>query len=69
MEQFSLSKLNLYIRRVIAVNFEDPIWIDCELLSVKEKSGHIYLDLIEKDEQDQIIAQSSAVIWKTQSAA
>jgi len=69
LEQFSLSKLNLYIRRVIAVNFEDPIWIDCELLSVKEKSGHIYLDLIEKDEQDQIIAQSSAVIWKTQSAA
>lgn len=65
MEQFSLSKLNLYIRRVIAVNFQDPVWINCELLSVKQKSGHIYLDLIEKDDHNEIIAQSSAVIWKT----
>lgn len=65
MEQFSLSKLNLYIRRVIAVNFQDPVWINCELLNVKQKSGHIYLELIEKDDNNQIIAQSSAVIWKT----
>lgn len=65
MEQFSLSKLNLYIRRVIAVNFQDPVWINCELLSVKEKSGHIYLELIEKDDNNLIIAQSSAVIWRT----
>ncbi|MFZ1257249.1 MAG: exodeoxyribonuclease VII large subunit [Saprospiraceae bacterium] len=69
MEQFTLSKLNSYIRRVLAINFQDAIWISAELLSYKEKAGHAYLELIEKDEQDTIIAQSSAVIWKSSFAA
>ncbi|MBK8484167.1 MAG: exodeoxyribonuclease VII large subunit [Saprospiraceae bacterium] len=69
MEHFTLSKLNSYIRRVLAINFQDAIWISAELLSYKEKAGHAYLELIEKDEQDTIIAQSSAVIWKSSFAA
>ncbi|MBK6546517.1 MAG: exodeoxyribonuclease VII large subunit [Saprospiraceae bacterium] len=69
MEQFTLSKLNSYIRRVLAINFQDAIWISAELLSYKEKAGHAYLELVEKDEQDTIIAQSSAVIWKSSFAA
>ncbi|MBK9221570.1 MAG: exodeoxyribonuclease VII large subunit [Saprospiraceae bacterium] len=69
MEHFTLSKLNSYIRRVLAINFQDAIWISAELLSYKEKAGHAYLELVEKDEQDTIIAQSSAVIWKSSFAA
>lgn len=65
METFSLSKLNAYIKRVLAINFQEPIWITAELLSLKMKAGHAYLELTEKDDTDVIIAQSSAVIWKT----
>ncbi len=64
MESFSLSKLNTYIRRALAVNFQDPIWIRCELLSANFKSGHVYLEVVEKDPSDQIIAQAAAVMWK-----
>lgn len=65
MESLSLSKLNLYIRRVVTLNFQEPIWVSAELLSLKEKNGHVYLDLTEKDEADNIAAQNSAIIWKT----
>lgn len=64
MESFNLSTLNLYIRRVIALNFQDPVWVSAELLSLKEKNGHVYLELTEKDALNNITAQNSAVIWK-----
>ncbi len=64
MEAYSLYQLNEYIRRVIALNFEDPIWIECEIGQVNEVRGNVYLELIEKsDEKDEIIAKSSASIW------
>jgi exodeoxyribonuclease VII large subunit len=65
LESLSLSKLNLYIRRVITLNFQEPLWVTAELLSIKEKNGHYYLELIEKDSENVISAQNSAVIWKT----
>ena len=62
-----LYQLNEYIRRVIALNFSESIWINCEIASFKESRGHAYLELIEKsDFDDNIIAQASAVIWRTQ---
>jgi exodeoxyribonuclease VII large subunit len=64
LESFNLSTLNLYIRRVIALNFQDPVWVFAELLSVKEKNGHVYLELTEKDALNNITAQNSAVVWK-----
>lgn len=68
METLSLSKLNIYIRRAIALNFQDPIWISAEILSYKERNGHVYLELTEKDEQDNITAQGSAILWKNTAA-
>ncbi|MDQ3141735.1 MAG: exodeoxyribonuclease VII large subunit [Bacteroidota bacterium] len=65
METFSLSRLNEYIRRAIAVNFPEAIWVVAELVTIKESRGHVYLELAEKD-QDEIIAQSNAVLWKSQ---
>ncbi|MDX1408831.1 MAG: exodeoxyribonuclease VII large subunit, partial [Saprospiraceae bacterium] len=67
METFSLYELNEHIRRVIALNFEDPVWVRCEIAQIKEARGHHYLELIEKDDEgDQIKAQSAAVIWSRQ---
>lgn len=64
MESFSLGRLNLYIRRVITLNFQELIWVSAELLNLKEKNGHVYLELTEKDDQGNITAQNAAVIWK-----
>lgn len=64
METISLSRLNEFVRRVIALNFDDPVWIVAELLQIKESKGHYYIELAEKSDQGDIIAQSSAVIWK-----
>jgi len=64
MESYSLYQLNEYVRRVIALNFREPLWIETEISQVKESRGNYYLELIEKDEEgDGIIAQTSAVIW------
>lgn len=64
MESYSLYQLNEYIRRVIALNFREPLWIEAEISQIKNSRGNLYLELIEKDEDgDDIIAQTSAVIW------
>jgi exodeoxyribonuclease VII large subunit len=64
MEAFSLFELNEHIRRVIALNFQEAIWVRCEISQVKKSRGHYYLDLVEKvPDQDEILAQMSGVIW------
>jgi exodeoxyribonuclease VII large subunit len=64
LEAYTLYDLNEYIRRVIALNFEEPIWIQCEIGQCKESRGQYYLELIEKDEASgEIKAKSSAIIW------
>ncbi len=67
MEAYSLFEVNQYIRRVIALNFEEPIWIECEISSVSNSKGNLYLDLIQKSEdKDDIIAKATATIWYRQ---
>jgi exodeoxyribonuclease VII large subunit len=61
---YTLFEVNEYIRRVIALNFTEPIWISCEISSVKEVRGNIYLDLVYHDENTQeVTAQMQANIW------
>ena len=64
MQSYSLFELNEYIRRVFALNFQDAVWIRCEIAQINGSRGHYYLNLIEKSaEGETIIAQSSAVLW------
>lgn len=63
-DAYSLFELNEYVKRVIALNFKDAVWIKAEISQLKESRGQIYLDLVEKDpKSDEVIAQSSAIIW------
>lgn len=59
---YSLLELNQYIRRVLSLNFEEPLWIECEISQASLSRGHWYLDLIQKDGQD-IVAQCQAAMW------
>lgn len=65
MESYSLYQVNEYIRRVIALNFREPLWIEAELVQAKESRGNYYIELIEKEEEgSKIIAQATAVVWR-----
>jgi len=64
LKVLSLYQLNEYIRRVIALNFTDTIWVSGEMAQIAQSKGHYYIDLIEKKEGDEeIIAYASCVIW------
>ncbi len=48
----------------MALNFEDAVWIECEISQINEVRGNVYIELIQKSEETQeIIAKSSASIW------
>ncbi len=63
METYTLFDLNEYIKRVISLNFQEPIWISCEIAQCKNNRGHYYLELVQQDENEEVIAQASAVLW------
>lgn len=65
MDSITLFDLNEYLRRVVALNFPDLIWVHCEVAQCSTSRGHLYLELIQKEENSgEIIAQSSAIVWE-----
>lgn len=64
MTSYSLFELNEYIKQVMALNFTEPIWVNCEISQVKEVRGQVYMEVVQHSEDDNLIkAQSAAVIW------
>lgn len=64
MTSYSLFELNEYIKQVMALNFTEPIWVNCEISQVKEVRGQVYMEVVQHSENDNLIkAQSAAVIW------
>lgn len=62
--KYSLHELQIYLQRVVALNFKDPLWVTAEILSISESRGHTYLELIEKDKNEKgVVAQLKAAIW------
>jgi exodeoxyribonuclease VII large subunit len=59
---YTLLELNQYIRRVISLNFDQPVWIECEIGQASFSRGHWYFDLIQK-ENETIAAQCQAALW------
>ncbi len=67
MTSYSLFELNEYIKRVIALNFTEAIWVNAEVGQVKEVRGQVYMDLVQHSEKEnKISAQAAAVIWYKQ---
>ncbi len=62
---YTLHELNEFIRRILALNLPEAIWIRAEIMQLNEARGHYFIELVQKSEQnDDIIAQASAVIWQ-----
>jgi exodeoxyribonuclease VII large subunit len=60
---YSLFDLNEHIRRALALNFQQPVWIAAEIAQVGQSRGHFYLDLVQKGADDDIVAQNQAALW------
>lgn len=63
MQTHSLFDLQEYIRRVLALNFQQALWITAEIGQASQSKGHYYLELIQKGAGDELLAQASAVLW------
>jgi exodeoxyribonuclease VII large subunit len=64
MKTYSLHELNEFLRRVVALNFNESIWVTAEIGQINESRSHRFLSLLEKEGED-VIAELSAVIWAT----
>jgi len=64
-ERLKLSELNGLVKKAVGEAFTAPVWVIGEISELKtNRSGHCYLNLIEKEENgDAIVAQARATIW------
>lgn len=63
-EALSLSELNGMVRDVISTTMNKQYWVTAELSEAREVRGHMYMELIEKDDRSNTpIARASAKCW------
>jgi exodeoxyribonuclease VII large subunit len=53
------------IKKAIATNISNDLWIEAEIASLDKKSGHCYIELVELNQEGKEVAKVRAVIWKT----
>jgi len=65
VEAVGLSNLILQVKESLAGTFTQPVWVVAEISDMSiNRSGHCYLELIEKDAlSEKISAKSRATIW------
>ncbi|MEO0041001.1 MAG: hypothetical protein RL329_449 [Bacteroidota bacterium] len=64
MKTYTLYELNEFLRRVVAMNFPDSVWVTAETVQVSWSRGHCYLDLVEKNaDSTEIEAKMLAILW------
>lgn len=69
MKTFSLSGLNEFLRRVVALNFAESVWVTAEVAQISYARGNCYMELVEKlpdSEGGDTVAQLSAVVWQAE---
>lgn len=59
---FSLLELNEHLKRVVAFNMREALWIRCELADVGNSKGSVYLSLVERSDF-KVSARAEAIIW------
>lgn len=64
-QKYTLSVLNAMVREAIEAELPDEYWVEAELSECRERGGHCYLELTEKDEHTNTpIARASAKCWR-----
>jgi len=64
MASYTLLQFNEHIRRVIALNTPEAVWVQAEIAEADERRGHYYVTLVEKAAQEEhLVAKSQAIFW------
>jgi len=64
-DRYTLRQLNLMVRDAIEMQMPDDYWVEAELSECRERGGHCYMELIEKEEQTNTpVARASAKCWR-----
>jgi len=63
MDIQDLNAVLLRVRRSLALNFQQPVWVKTELSQVNERRGHRYLELVQKGADQNPIAKAQATVW------
>ena len=65
MKALSLLELNALVGEVIGQTLSRCYWVEAELSEVRERGGHCYMSLVEKDEgRNTPVAQAQARCWR-----
>ncbi len=65
LSHYTLHQLNLMVRDAIAMQLPDEYWVEAELSECRERGGHCYMELVEKDDKNNTpIARASAKCWR-----
>ena len=63
--RYTLRQLNLLVREAIEIGLPDEYWVEAELSECRERGGHCYMELIEKEEKSNTpVARASAKCWR-----
>lgn len=64
MDRLTLYELNSLVKETIELTFTQQFWVEAELADATDRRGHLYLDLVQKDEHSATpIARASARCW------
>ena len=63
--RYTLRQLNLLVRDALEMQLPDEYWVEAELSECRERGGHCYMELVEKDEKTNTpTARASAKCWR-----
>jgi Exonuclease VII, large subunit len=64
LEHLSLYELNTLVQQTIEESMAMQYWVEAELAEANERRGHLFLDLVQKDERGNTpVARASAKCW------
>lgn len=66
MQHLTLLLLNSLVRETIELGMPDDYWVEAELSEVRERGGHCYMELVQKEDDGAVpVARASAKCWRS----
>ena len=62
----TLYELNSLVRNAVEQTLPDSYWVEAEIAEIRERGGHCYMELVQKDELGSTpVARASAKCWRS----
>lgn len=62
----TLYELNSLVRNAVELTLPDSYWVEAEIAEIRERGGHCYMELVQKDELGSTpVARASAKCWRS----